>query len=196
MASFQGTPSGFNWSYIQESEHQGVYDLYHNQVPYSKTHSLPPVAKDSPNVMELLENSRDFKIFTSFVKKSGLENVLRDPNRKVTLFAVPDSVFYKMPHHLWRELDHHDKRSIISFHLLPGLYAHNDFAGTRKFYRTEHPHENLVVDGRGLTVRVGFRHHSASVNPTVNYNAKITGPDNLASNGIVHVINLPMIPYA
>lgn len=187
MASIHGM--GQRPSFVNETQNQAIYDLYHG-------YRQPVTPKGQQTMMELLEQSPNFQIMTQWVRRSGLEATLRDPNVRLTFFVVPDPAFHRMPGHMWKELDDHDAKKIVEFNLLRGMFALRDFTGTRKFYRTYYPRENLVVDGRGLNVRVGFRHHSSSVNPTVNYTAQVIGADHLASNGIVHVLNLPLIPGA
>jgi uncharacterized surface protein with fasciclin (FAS1) repeats len=149
-----------------------------------------------PTIMDLIEGSPDFRMFAGLVKKSGYEQLLRDPARKITMFVVPDSAFYKAPSTLLQELDGYDARSVVGFHMLKVPLTMADMNLKRVYVETFHPIERLMLDGGFGSFKIGFRHHAMTTAPTVMYNARIIGGDQLATNGIVHVISIPLVPNA
>lgn len=147
-----------------------------------------------PTIMSLLEKDDRFRLFTGLIKKSGFEAMLRDPNRKVTIFAVPDSAFYKAPSTLLEELDGYDARSIIGYHILKVPLTFADMNYKRTYAETFHPTERLMLDGGFGSFKIGPRYHAMTTAPTTMYNARIIGADHLASNGIIQIISIPLVP--
>lgn len=176
------------------SRHQQTYNRYNDQkiIKALPSVSLPP-SRDN-TIYNVIKRNPEFQIMANLIEKSNMKNILNNPNIKTTFFAVPDSAFYKLPGHMWHDLDLHDAQSIVSFHTVKGLYTAQDMAARRFFAPNYHDRENLVIDGRGLTVHVGLRHLSTTVNPTINTNSKIIGYNQYVQNGCIHVISLPVLP--
>ena len=184
--------------------HHGIYNQF-EQIPHLK-YSLQQdifnknkkVQSNSDNLYSVynqLKSDGNFTIILSMIDKVPfMKNILSDSRSQVTFFAAPDSAFYKLPSHMWREIDINDAQSIITFHTVKGIMTTKDMESRRFFAQTYHQVENLLINGLGLTVKVGLRHHSSTSNPTINYHSKIIGYDLPASNGVIQIISVPVLP--
>jgi uncharacterized surface protein with fasciclin (FAS1) repeats len=101
------------------------------------------------------------------------------------LFAPTDDAFTKLPKTMFNGLFNDDSaaskeklRALIYNHVLSGIVLSRDIAGRRREAVTV-PGGILLVDGTH-----GF----------VVDNAKVTKPDIMADNGVVHVIDTVLVP--
>lgn len=176
-----------------------------NILNYIHHHDVAPLrcVKDRPSedpntIIGMLARDTKFKIFTEMIYRSGFDNKLRDVNSKFTVFAPSDKAFRNMPEHLLRELEYYQVSHIVAKHILDYPVSLRGMKYQRQYVKTLHPHENLLIDGRGLGFpRLGLRHQSSSVSPTVNYTPEIVSGDFIALNGIIHILdNSPIIPHS
>lgn len=180
MTSNYGIPIDFGYSYM-------------NDPPNLKVIKGRP--KEDPNtIMGKLVNGKNYGVFTNLVYFSGLDTVLRDPNNKVTLFAVPDRYIIDNFSDTVRGLDSQSARYLISYHILPYEYAVADMMGSFAYIKTMNPYYKLRIDGRGLSPQLGFRKQLTSTTPSMTFTPQILRGDVTAQNGIIHVVDALMLP--
>jgi uncharacterized surface protein with fasciclin (FAS1) repeats len=143
--------------------------------------ALPGVAtaRQDRDIVQTAAAAGDFTTLTKLLKRAGLKKALKQPG-PYTVFAPTDAAFAKVPQ---RKLDAllQDKaklKAVLLYHVvgkkLPAAKVVN-----RKSART--------LNGKKVRFRV------KSGNVYVN-RAKVTAPDVMASNGVIHVINRVLLP--
>ncbi|EDR11024.1 uncharacterized protein LACBIDRAFT_232955, partial [Laccaria bicolor S238N-H82] len=153
-----------------------------------------------------------------------LSALLDDPSVKITFFAPPDKALRRKHHHLLTEEDiyhgSHDLanlaylidaktslhkpddekrkrfikailRSILSYHIIPIGSLDIASLGLNTTFPT-----NLTIPGAlaSQPLRVRVQRSFLPARTTVNLYARITRSDVMATNGVIHVINHPLLP--
>jgi len=123
----------------------------------------------------------NFTTLTKLVKRAGLVSTLRQPG-PYTVFAPTDAAFKKVPKRTLTMLLHNKAklRAVLLYHVVAGTVTAADVVKLRSA---------KTVNGKSVRIRV------AGSNVFVNA-AKVTTPDIMATNGVIHVINRVLIPPA
>jgi uncharacterized surface protein with fasciclin (FAS1) repeats len=146
-------------------------------------------------ILDMIHNHPDFTIFLMLVQSAKLENYLNDPMSTLTLFLPTNESFNQLSSHLVGEFDLISVRDFVSFHILKEPLTTKSMQQVRLYVRTLYSRENLHINGMlPNTIKIGLRHFSNSVTPSINYDSNIIQGDIMAQNGIIHVISSPLIP--
>jgi uncharacterized surface protein with fasciclin (FAS1) repeats len=122
-----------------------------------------------------------FKTLTKLLTRAGLVSALQQPG-PFTVFAPTDAAFNKVPKSTLNALLHDKARlkAVLLYHVVSGKVT---AAEVVKLSSAK------TLDGKAVRIRV------SGSNVFVN-SAKVTKPDVMASNGVIHVINRVLIPPA
>ena len=139
-------------------------------------HRAPAAQK---NIVETAVAAGQFKTLASLLDQAGLVETLSGKSR-FTVFAPTDAAFAKVPKSTLDALakDKAKLRAVLLYHVAKGKLTASKVI-KRKSIKT--------VNGERVSVRV--RSGKVYVG-----GARVTTPDVLASNGVIHVINKVLIP--
>src|SRR3954452_4951423 len=131
------------------------------------------------NIVETAVAAGQFKTLASLLDQAGLVKTLSG-NSRFTVFAPTDAAFAKVPKATLAALakDKAKLRAVLLYHVAKGKLNASKVV-KRKSIKTVNG-ERVSVRVRGGKVYVG--------------GARVTTPDVLASNGVIHVINKVLIP--
>jgi uncharacterized surface protein with fasciclin (FAS1) repeats len=121
----------------------------------------------------------DFTTLTKLLKRAGLKKALKQPG-PYTVFAPTDAAFAKVPQ---KKLDallasKAKLKSVLLYHVIG-----------KKLTAADVVKRSSAKTLNGKKVRFRVKGSSVLVN-----RAKVTTPDVLASNGVIHVINRVLLP--
>jgi len=141
--------------------------------------SSPPAAKQ--NIVQLAEHTADLSTLVSAVVAAGLADTLSSPG-KFTVFAPTNEAFKALPPGTLASLMKPENKAklvdILKYHVLP-----------EEVLSTQLKISQVVTTLEGKTVTVTKK------NGKVNVGSKnVIKADNLASNGVVHIIDGVLIP--
>merc|ERR1711976_749352 len=149
---------------------------------------LPPshLADDKPNIVELAQSVDDLSTLVTAVVAADLADTLSSPG-PFTVFAPTNEAFAALPDGTLDSLLKPENKAqladILTFHVLPEQVLSTDLK----------PYQRVAtVEGKHLDVIKG--HHGVFVGADVKSLKEVTGADNLASNGVAHIINGVMLP--
>jgi uncharacterized surface protein with fasciclin (FAS1) repeats len=133
------------------------------------------------DIVDVAVSNGSFKTLVAAVKAAGLVNTLKSKG-PFTLFAPTDAAFAALPKGTLASLLKPENKSklvsILTHHVLAGKVPAKAVIGKMLNPKTING-TTLSVDGtNGVTVG----------------GAKVTNPDIMASNGIIHVINKVLLP--
>jgi uncharacterized surface protein with fasciclin (FAS1) repeats len=130
-------------------------------------------------IVQTAVRAGQFKTLAKLLTRAGLVNALQQPG-PYTVFAPTDAAFAKTPKKTLNALLRNKAklRAVLLYHVVAGNVraAHIVKLSTAK-----------TLNGKTVRIRV------AGSNVFVN-TAKVTKPDVIASNGVIHVINRVLIP--
>jgi len=122
-----------------------------------------------------------FETLAAALSAAGLVETLKGPG-PFTVFAPTDAAFAKLPAGTVEDLLKPENKAlltaILTYHVVPGSVMAADVAGLN---------EAKTVNGGMLQVRTD------GGNVMIN-DAKVTGTDIVASNGVIHVIDSVVLP--
>jgi uncharacterized surface protein with fasciclin (FAS1) repeats len=138
-----------------------------------------PQAASGKNIVETAVGAGQFTTLASLLGQAGLVDTLQGKGR-FTVFAPTDKAFAKVPQATLDALaaDKAKLRSVLLYHVAKGKLT------ARKVVK-----RRSIKTLNGQRVRVKVRHGKVFVG-----GARVTTPDVLASNGVIHVINKVLIP--
>jgi uncharacterized surface protein with fasciclin (FAS1) repeats len=131
------------------------------------------------NIVQTAVAAGQFKTLAKLLTRAGLIDELQQP-RPFTVFAPSDAAFKKVPKRTLNVLLHNKAKlkAVLLYHVVSGKVTAADVV----------KHSSAkTLDGRTVRIRV------SGANVFVN-SAKVTKPDVMASNGVIHVINRVLIP--
>jgi uncharacterized surface protein with fasciclin (FAS1) repeats len=133
------------------------------------------------NIVQTAVATGQFKTLTKLLTRAGLTNALRQPG-PFTVFAPTDAAFKKVPKRTLNVLLQNKARlkALLLYHVVSGKVTAADVVKLSSA---------KTLDGKAVRIRV------TGANLFVN-SAKVTKPDVMASNGVIHVINRVLIPPA
>ncbi len=135
--------------------------------------------REDQNLVQTAISAGQFKTLAKLLNRSGLAGALQQPGR-YTVFAPTDAAFKKVPKKTLNTLLRNKAKlkAVLLYHVVSGNVAAADVVklSTAK-----------TLNGKSVRIRV------SGANVFVN-SAKVTMPDVMASNGVIHVINRVLIP--
>ena len=137
--------------------------------------------REQRTIVETAVAAGQFTTLAKLLKTAGLVKTLQRPG-PYTVFAPTDTAFKKVPPKTLNALakDRAKLRSVLLYHVV---------AGKVPAARVVELSSAKTVSGKSVRIRV------AGSNVFVN-DAKVTKPDVMASNGVIHVVNRVLIPPA
>lgn len=133
------------------------------------------------NLVGTLQNNTSFGIFSNAIEKAGLSGTLAGDTQH-TVFAPTDEAFGKLPSgtmdRLMKPENKDELAALVNYHLVNGHRTSAD-VGRWDAART--------VNGQSAPIKSG------SDKLTID-GARVTRPDILASNGVIHGIDKVNIP--
>jgi uncharacterized surface protein with fasciclin (FAS1) repeats len=142
-----------------------------------------PVAKagTTGNIVQTAVASGQFKTLATLLKRAGLASALQQPG-PFTVFAPTDAAFAKVPKKTLTALlrNKAQLKAVLLYHVVSGKVTAADVAKLRSA---------KTLNGMNVRIRV------SGSNVFVN-TARVTKPDVMAANGVIHVVNRVLIPPA
>ena len=122
-----------------------------------------------------------FTTLTKLLTKAGLVAALQKPG-PYTVFAPTDAAFAKVPKKTLNALlrDEAKLKAVLLYHVVPGRVTAKKVVALRSA---------KTLNGESVRIRVAGRNVFVG-------GAKVTTPDVMATNGVIHVINRVLIPPA
>jgi len=143
--------------------------------------ALQPLSTTSDDIVDTAINAGEFNTLVAAVQAADLEATLRSDG-PFTVFAPTDEAFDKLPEGLVAKLLLPENKDKLEKLLLYHVVAGQVLAGDLRFAQLVE-----TVEGGDLWIRKYWG--KVRVN-----NARVTTPDVLASNGVIHIINEVLIP--
>jgi uncharacterized surface protein with fasciclin (FAS1) repeats len=133
------------------------------------------------NIVQTAAAAGQFKTLAKLLNRAGLTGALQQPG-PYTVFAPTDAAFKKVPTKTLNALlrDKAKLKAVLLYHVVAGKVAAADVVKLQSA---------KTLNGKSVRIRV------SGTNVFVD-SAKVTMPDVMASNGVIHVINRVLIPPA
>jgi uncharacterized surface protein with fasciclin (FAS1) repeats len=147
--------------------------------PVAAAPAAAPAAK-RVSIVRTAEKAGQFKTLVALVKRAGLARTLSGKG-PYTVFAPTDAAFKKVPKRTLNALlkDRAKLRAVLLYHVAKGRVTSKKVVKLRSVQ---------TLNGQRLSVRIR--------GGVFLGRAKITTPDVLASNGVIHVINKVLVPQS
>jgi uncharacterized surface protein with fasciclin (FAS1) repeats len=145
----------------------------------STTASANP--REQGTIVETAVAAGQFKTLTKLLTSTGLVGTLQKPG-PYTVFAPTDAAFRKVPAGTLKALakDKAKLKAVLLYHVVTGKVTASKVVKLSSA---------KTANGERVRIRV------AGSNVFIN-NARVTKPDVMASNGVIHVVNRVLIPPA
>lgn len=133
------------------------------------------------NIVQTAVAAGQFKTLAKLLARAGLVGALEQPG-PFTVFAPTDAAFKKVPKRtLGALLKNKAKlKAVLLYHVVPGKVTAADVVKLTSA---------KTLNGKSVRIRV------SGSNVFVN-SAKVTSPDVMATNGVIHIVNRVLIPPA
>ena len=145
------------------------------------------------NIVENAVNSKDHTTLVAAVKAAGLVDTLAGPG-PFTVFAPTNEAFKKLPagtvDNLLKPENKAQLQAVLTYHVVPGTITAKDLmdkikeGGGKAVLKTVQG-EDLTAELKGKTVEIVDSKGDV---------AKVTIPNVMQSNGVIHVVNTVMLP--
>jgi uncharacterized surface protein with fasciclin (FAS1) repeats len=146
------------------------------------------------NLAEALAASPDHSSFMQAVETAGLMETLRGA-APYTIFAPTNAAFAAIPEEARNDLMAPEQRQrlvdLLSYHIVPGTVTAEDLG--RAIDRAEGNRAELATVGGG-NLSLARDGDSIVVSDGANGRARVTGREQIDSNGIVHSIDAVLMP--
>ena len=145
------------------------------------------------NIVENAVHSKDHTTLVAAVKAAGLVDTLEGPG-PFTVFAPTNEAFKKLPagtvDNLLKPENKAQLQAVLTYHVVPGALTAKDLL--EKIKAGGGKAELKTVQGEPLTVT----HKGKTIDITDSKGdvAKVTIPNVMQSNGVIHVVNTVMLP--
>ena len=145
------------------------------------------------NIVENAVNSKDHTTLVAAVKAAGLVDTLSGPG-PFTVFAPTNEAFKKLPagtvENLLKPESKAQLQAVLTYHVVPGALTAKDLAeqikaGGGKAKLKTVQGEDLTAEMKGKAIEIVDSKGDV---------AKVTIPNVMQSNGVIHVINTVMLP--
>jgi uncharacterized surface protein with fasciclin (FAS1) repeats len=140
-----------------------------------------------PNLVELAASVPDLSTLVAAVKAGGLVDTLEGPG-PFTVFAPTNEAFSALPDGVLKKLLEPENKpllvKVLTYHVVAGEAKSTDLSNGEKI---------KTVEGENVTVSIIGGHvliHGAGMKNV----ARVTAADNMASNGVAHIIDEVLIP--
>merc|ERR1712216_644561 len=151
---------------------------------------LPPAAAsfeaEKPNIVELAQSVDDLSTLVTAVVAADLADTLSSPG-PFTVFAPTNEAFDALPagtlDSLLKPENKDELVDILTFHVLPEQVLSTDLKGYQRVATVEGKHLDVIKSHKGVFVGADIKSLK-----------QVTGADNLASNGVAHIIDGVMLP--
>jgi uncharacterized surface protein with fasciclin (FAS1) repeats len=148
----------------------------------------PPAPPKLPNIVELAESQKDLSTLVAAVVGGDLVDTLSSPG-PFTVFAPTNEAFSALPagtlDDLMKPANKKQLVDILTYHVLPEQVLSKDLSLFQAVKTVEG--KPLHVVSWGGEVQLG---------PSLTVLSKVTAADNMASNGVVHIIDGVLLPPA
>lgn len=141
--------------------------------------TAPAQPRQSRDIVQTAVAAGQFKTLARLLTRAGLVGALEKPG-PYTVFAPTDAAFAKVPKQTLDALlaDKAKLKAVLLYHVVSGRVAAADVVKLSSA---------RTLEGKRVRIKV------AGTNVFVN-TAKITKPNVMASNGVIHVVNRVLIP--
>ncbi len=147
----------------------------------------------SKTIVENAVNSKDHTTLVAAVKAAGLVDTLSGPG-PFTVFAPTNAAFAKLPAGTVETLLKPENKKmlvdILTYHVVPGRLTAADIMAAAKKHGGKA--EYKTVEGKTLAFYVKGK--SITIVDAKGDRAKVTIPNVMQSNGVIHVINTVLLP--
>merc|ERR1711908_38014 len=150
---------------------------------------LPPsdmLASSTPNIVELAQSVDDLSTLVAGVVAADLADTLSSPG-PFTVFAPTNEAFAALPagtvDSLLKPENKAQLADILTFHVLPEQVLSTDLKTYQRVATVEGKHLDVIKSHAGVFVGADIKSLK-----------HVTGADNLASNGVAHIIDGVMLP--
>lgn len=142
------------------------------------------VVKPAENVLKIIKETKDLSKFAALVASAGIENELSAKGSQITLFAPTNAAMDKLPADVMKKAKEQKDgiKSLVQYHIIQGSIVYAGNIKGRRASPSSMNGEMIGFDGTGKELMVG---------PAV-----IVTPDQHALNGIVHIVNAPLVPFS
>ena len=147
----------------------------------SSASAAPATTRAEGDIVQTAVAAGQFKTLAKLLKRAGLVSALQQPG-PYTVFAPTDAAFKKVPKKTLNGLLRNKKKlkAVLLYHVVSGKVTAADVVKLSSA---------TTLNGKDVRIRV------SGSNVFVN-KAKVTKPDVMASNGVIHVVNRVLIPPA
>merc|ERR1711991_972276 len=149
---------------------------------------LPPahVGADLPNIVELAQSVDDLSTLVAAVVAADLAETLSSPG-PFTVFAPTNEGFAALPEGTLDSLLKPENKDqlvdILTYHVLPEQVLSTDLKSFQRVQTVEGKNLHIFKNAGGVLVGADTKSLK-----------KVVGADNLASNGVAHIIDGVMLP--
>jgi uncharacterized surface protein with fasciclin (FAS1) repeats len=135
--------------------------------------------REEQNIVQTAVAAGQFKTLAMLLTRAGLAGALQQPG-PYTVFAPTDAAFKKVPKKTLNMLLRNKAKlkAVLLYHVVSGKVAAADVVKLTSA---------KTLNGKNVRIR------TSGMNVFVN-SAKVTKPDVMATNGVIHVINRVLIP--
>merc|ERR1712070_227952 len=141
-----------------------------------------------PNIVQLAEQTPDLSTLVSAVVAAGLADTLSSAG-KFTVFAPPNEAFKALPAGTVESLMKPENKAklvdILKYHVLPEEVLSTQLKLSQ---------DVKTVEGKSLHVETNQPRSKVTVGPDSRHQKTVIRADNIASNGVVHIINGVLLP--
>lgn len=149
----------------------------------------------SKTIVQNAVNSKDHTTLVTAVKAAGLVDTLQTPG-PFTVFAPTNAAFAKLPAGTVETLVQPQSKatltSVLTYHVVPGRYTAKDLMAAVKQGGGEA--QLKTAQGGVLTVVPGQSGKSLFIADAKGNTSRITIPDVMQSNGVIHVVDTVVMP--
>ncbi len=141
--------------------------------------TAPAQPRQSRDIVQTAVAAGQFKTLARLLTRAGLVGALEKPG-PYTVFAPTDAAFAKVPRQTLDALlaDKAKLKAVLLYHVVSGKVVAADVVKLSSA---------RTLEGKRVRIKV------AGTNVFVN-TAKVTKPNVMASNGVIHVVNRVLIP--
>jgi uncharacterized surface protein with fasciclin (FAS1) repeats len=150
---------------------------------FASTVAFAAASQPSVNIVELAESVPALSTLVSAVVAGDLAETLSSPG-PFTVFAPTNDAFGKLPAGTLDDLMKPENKGILTYHVLPEQVLSHQL---KSFQRVP------TVEGKNLHIYKDSR-HGVRVTPDGKDFKTVTTADNLATNGVAHIIDGVLLP--
>lgn len=144
--------------------------------------SVTTVPRDS--VAEMLATNDDFSVMFELLDAAGLLSLLAQRDREWTLFVPTNAAFSTLPEGLLNSWLQPENRAVLTaimgYHLIPGTVRMTEHDGRISVFASAEG-SDIHIDGTGPDI-------------VVSATAVMTALDLPAANGMIHTIDMVLVP--